>query len=231
VAGEVAQRGGSRIERARGGSRRLLPRALAGRLEGRSHIEDHDRLRDAARDPRWLPLQADAVKRHAGRAVSRTGFRPFRSTTTAARSHACREARCACGHRRRRALDLVTCHLKSKLLSFPGGLPAHDEGERAVIVLGDLNDGAQPSRRAVRGPLRRDGPTRYGTLCRCSGPPRVGGLDSATTLPLRGVSPASRLLPAPPRSGGRPRAWRRRVRGPSWPRWVIRSAARPAGAP
>src|SRR4051794_31641599 len=26
---------------------------------------------------------------------------------------------------------------------------------------------------------------QYGTLCRCSGPPRVGGLDSATSPPLQ----------------------------------------------
>ncbi len=69
-------------------------------------------------------------------------------------------------------IDLVTCHLKSKLLSFPGGrFNPHDEGERAryaayalyrrageavtvrahadtllpgsVVVLGDLNDEVQ----------------------------------------------------------------------------------------
>lgn len=102
-----------------------------------------------------------------------------------------------------RDVDLVNCHLKSKLLSFPKGFSPDDEGqraryaayalyrraaeavtvrayadqlldargtERAMIVLGDLND-------VPRRPPRRS----------CSGPPARRSARGASTTPIRAM--------------------------------------------
>ena len=93
---------------------------LRTRLAGTWHTA---RLRASrpARHPRRLPVAARADRRRAGAPV------PGAAAAGAGqrrRRHGDRRwaaARCGCAYARpARAVDLVTCHLKSKLLTFPG---------------------------------------------------------------------------------------------------------------
>jgi hypothetical protein len=66
-------------------------------------------------------------------------------------------------------IDLISCHLKSKLLQFPGGFQPADEGERARFGAYALY-----CRRRARHPARRR--------------PRSGRRGPRATVPRRGAT-------------------------------------------
>ena len=103
---------------------------LRGRLQGGFNVE-------LSPDPDGRGIRVGFLSPHAMQGVERVrafpvGSDPVRveddGTTTMQMGRGALRVRVTVGGTE---VELLTCHLKSKLLRFPGGFQPHDEGERA----------------------------------------------------------------------------------------------------